>query len=82
MSNIGYMISAKGNLDSKELGKIYYDFTIHHKSDVNQDTAKLLKDDLEDFERYLQEKYVVLKVKEIDKFPIWRKLKNAIKKIF
>lgn len=82
MSNIISLIRAQGDMDTQEYGKLFYDFTIKPTRTISTEKLMMLKDDVQDFERYLQEKYVIVKVKEIDKFPVWRKLKNAIKKIF
>jgi hypothetical protein len=81
MSNIISLIRAQGDMDTQEFGKVFYDFTIKPTRSMSTEKLIMLRDDVQDFERYLHEKYVIVKVKEIDRFSVWRKLKNAIKKL-
>lgn len=81
MSNVISYVRAQGEIDSQDYGKVFYDFTIKPTRTVSTEKLIAFKNDVEDFERYLHEKYVIAKVKNIDKFPIWQKLKNAIKRI-
>lgn len=74
-------ISADGELLTDNFGKVYYDLTLKPASRLDVKSVEMLKNDLEDFELYLMQKYVTSNVKDIDKFPIWQKLKNAIKNI-
>ncbi len=82
MSNLISYIRAQGEMDTQEFGKVFYDITVKPTRTVSTDKLMSLKNDVQDFERYLQEKYVVIKVKDIDKFSVWQKLKDAIKKVF
>lgn len=82
MSNLISYIRAQGEMDTQEFGKVFYDITVKPTRTVSTDKLMSLKNDVQDFERYLQEKYVVIKVKDIDRFPVWQKLKDAIKKVF
>ena len=82
MSNLISYVRAQGEMDTQEFGKVFYDITIKPTRTVSTDRLMILKEDVQDFERYLHEKYVVSKVKDIDEFSVWRKLKNAIKKVF
>ena len=82
MSNLISYVRAQGEMDTQEFGKVFYDITIKPTRTVSTDRLMILKEDVQDFERYLHEKHVVSKVKDIDEFSVWRKLKNAIKKVF
>jgi len=82
MSNLISYVRAQGEMDTQEFGKVFYDITIKPTRTVSTDRLMILKEDVQDFERYLHEKYVVSKVKDIDELSVWRKLKNAIKKVF
>lgn len=82
MSNVISYVRAQGEIDTQDFGKVFYDLTIKPTRTVSTDKLVSLKNDIDDFERYLNEKYVIAKVKDIDKFPIWQKLKNAIKRAF
>lgn len=82
MSNVISYVRAQGEIDTQDFGKVFYDLTIKPTRTVSTDKLVSLKNDIDDFERYLNEKYVIVKVKDIDKFPVWQKLKNAIKRAF
>jgi hypothetical protein len=81
MSNLISYVRAQGEMDTQEFGKVFYDITVKPTRTVSTEKLMSLKEDVQDFERYLQEKYVVSKINNIDEFSVWRKLKNAIKKI-
>jgi hypothetical protein len=81
MSNLITYIKAQGDLDTPEMGKLYYEFVIRPSKPINPEKLMGLKQDVEDFERYLQEKYVIVKVKNIDVFSIWKRLKNVMDKL-
>jgi hypothetical protein len=81
MSNLITYIKAQGELDTQEVGKLFYEFVIRPARPINPEKLLSLKQDVEDFERYLQEKYVIVKVENIDKFPIWKRLKAIMTKL-
>lgn len=82
MSNLISYVRAQGELDTQEYGKVFYDITIKPTRSMSTEKLMVIKEDVQDFERYMQEKYVISKVKDIDEFSVWRKLKNAIKRVF
>lgn len=73
-------ILAEGELTTDNFGTVYYEIILRPVEGLDTQASEMFKNDLEDFEFYLMQKYVTSK-QEIDKFPIWKKLKNAIKNI-
>lgn len=81
MSNLITYVKAQGELDTQEMGKVFYEFVVRPVRPINPEKLISMKQDVEDFERYLQEKYVIVKVENIDKFPVWKRLKQIMSKL-
>lgn len=81
MSSLITYVKAQGELDTQEMGKLFYEIMVRPARPINPEKLMAMKQDVEDFERYLQEKYVIIKVENIDKFPVWRRLKNIMSRI-
>ena len=81
MSNIISYVKAQGELDCPDYGKVIYELNIRPTKTISPNKLQSFKDDVEDFERYLNEKYVIEKVHNIDKFAVWQRLRDAIKRI-
>ena len=71
---------AENELDTTDFGKVYYEFTIRPFQEMSSETADMFKQDLEDFEMYLMQKYVA-STQEVDTFPVWKRLRMAIKNL-
>lgn len=80
MSRLISFVKAEGTLETEHFGKIYYSMDLRPNSELSQDDMSMLYEDIQDFERYLLEKYNI-KDSNLDKFSIWKKLKLAIKNL-
>lgn len=83
MSNIISYVRATGEIQIDDKQKLLYEFVIRPNRPLPLNKLHELHVDVEDFERYLTEKYSTgIKYEKSDSFSVWKKLKQSIKKIF
>lgn len=83
MSNIVSYVYATGVITVEKGKDVTYNFTIQPKQAMTLAILHEFQVDVEDFERYLIEKYSTgNNYEKVDSFSVWKKLKRAIKNVF